>query len=78
MSPYQVPLTDQDKCPKWGDKINLEDLIRGDYPISRRLFVVVKKDDSIDEKAGLAYTRLLLTNEGQELIEKAGFVRMLK
>jgi hypothetical protein len=28
----------------------------------------------IDEQAGIAYTNLLLTQEGQNLIEKAGFV----
>ena len=44
------------------------------YPITRRLFVVIKKDGGLDENAGLAYANLLLTDEGQQMVEKAGFV----
>ena len=44
--------------------------------MTRRLFVVVKQNGQIDEQAGLAYAKLLLTQEGQELISKAGFVRI--
>ena len=29
---------------------------------------------SIDEQAGVAYTDMILSNEGQALVEKAGFV----
>ncbi len=46
----------------------------GSYPIIRRLFVVIKKDGGLDENAGLAYVNLLLTDEGQQLVEKVGFV----
>jgi phosphate transport system substrate-binding protein len=38
--------------------------------------VVVKQDGQIDQQAGEAYANLLLTVQGQELIEKAGFVRI--
>jgi len=44
------------------------------YPLTRRLFVVIKRDGRLDEQAGVAYANMLLSNEGQELVEKAGFV----
>lgn len=28
----------------------------------------------MDEQAGVAYTNMMLSNQGQELVEKAGFV----
>ncbi|KOP23433.1 phosphate ABC transporter substrate-binding protein [Hapalosiphon sp. MRB220] len=44
------------------------------YPLTRRLFVVIKQDGGIDQQAGTAYANMLLSNEGQKLIEQAGFV----
>lgn len=46
------------------------------YPITRRLFVVIKRDSTIDEQAGISYVNLLLSEEGQQLIEEAGLVRI--
>ena len=46
------------------------------YPITRRLFAIIKQDDSIDAQAGESYANLLLTDEGQKCIEKLGFVPM--
>ncbi len=48
----------------------------GDYAITRNLFVIVKQNGQTDQKAGEAYANWLLTPQGQELIEKAGFVRI--
>lgn len=45
----------------------------GTYPLTRRLFVVIRRDGTPDEQAGVAYTNLLLSAEGQQIIEKAGF-----
>nr|WP_283159914.1 hypothetical protein [Microcystis aeruginosa] len=36
--------------------------------------VIIKQNGQLDEQAGEAYADLLLTDQGQELIEKAGFV----
>jgi phosphate transport system substrate-binding protein len=44
------------------------------YPITRRLFVVLKRDGKLDEQAGVAYANLLLSDEGQQLVKQAGFV----
>lgn len=55
-------------------KINSEAFKNGSYPLVRRLFIVIRKDGTIDELAGLAYANLLLSKEGQKLIEKANLV----
>ena len=44
------------------------------YPLTRRLFVVVRRDGKLDEQAGVAYANLLLSDEGQSLVKQAGFV----
>lgn len=44
----------------------------GSYPLTRKLFVVIKKG-GIDEQAGLAYANMLLTKEGQRALVAAGF-----
>lgn len=44
----------------------------GSYPLTRKLFVVIKRG-GIDEQAGLAYANLLLTDEGQKALVEAGF-----
>lgn len=43
------------------------------YPITRYLYVIFKKDGSESEQAGTAYANLLLSIEGQELVEQSGF-----
>ncbi|MGL5941580.1 MAG: PstS family phosphate ABC transporter substrate-binding protein [Waterburya sp.] len=55
-------------------QVNLEALRNGSYPLTRRLFVVVRQDGTIDEQAGIAYANLLLTAEGQQIVKQAGFV----
>lgn len=54
--------------------VNKSAFADGSYPLTRRLFVVIKRDGRLDEQAGIAYTNMILSNEGQELVEKAGFV----
>ncbi|MBD1844220.1 substrate-binding domain-containing protein [Cyanobacteria bacterium FACHB-63] len=71
ISPYQDP---QAACQRRSLKI--EAFQSGQYPITRRLFVIVKQNGQVDEQAGDAYAKLLLTNQGQDLIEKSGFVRL--
>lgn len=61
-------------CLSQPNTINNEAFRDSSYPLTRRLFVVVKVDDSRDEAAGRAYANMLLTAQGQTLIEEAGFV----
>jgi phosphate transport system substrate-binding protein len=60
--------------PCQGKQVNLADFANDAYPITRRLFVVIKRDGSSDEQAGVAYVDMLLSDEGQQLVEQAGLV----
>ncbi len=55
-------------------KINVTAFKNSSYPITRRLFVVMRRDGKLDEQAGAAYANLLLSGQGQKLIEQSGFV----
>ncbi|MDF0556191.1 substrate-binding domain-containing protein [Kamptonema sp. UHCC 0994] len=54
--------------------VNKATFTDGSYPITRQLFVIIKRDGSIAEQAGVAYADMLLSDEGQKLLDKAGFV----
>lgn len=74
--PYQQPFVPLEQCPQQRNQINTAAFQSGEYPITRRLFVIVKQNGQNDQQAGEAYAKLLQTNQGQELITKAGFVRI--
>jgi phosphate transport system substrate-binding protein len=57
-----------------GNQVNAEAFRDGTYPFTRRLFVVIRRDGSLDEKAGVAYANFLLSADGQQIIGKSGFV----
>jgi phosphate transport system substrate-binding protein len=54
--------------------VNSSAFVDGSYPVTKKIFIIVKRDGSLDEQVGLAYANLLLTPQGQKLIEQAGFV----
>ncbi|HBB33149.1 MAG TPA: phosphate ABC transporter substrate-binding protein [Cyanobacteria bacterium UBA8803] len=72
--PYQEPFVPLSQCPGQRNQLNAQAFQTGDYPITRRLFVIIKQNGQIDEQAGEAYAGLLLTNQGQKLISNTGFV----
>lgn len=74
--PYKNPFVPSSQCPAQRNQLNADAFQNGQYPITRNLFVIVKQNGQIDQQAGEAYASLLLTPQGQELIEKAGFVRI--
>ncbi|MEA5578541.1 PstS family phosphate ABC transporter substrate-binding protein [Anabaena sp. UHCC 0451] len=76
IAPYQQPSVPKSECPSKRNQLNVEDLRNGNYPITRNLFVIVKQNSQTDQQAGEAYANWLLTSPGQELIEKAGFIRI--
>ncbi|MEM7553413.1 MAG: substrate-binding domain-containing protein [Cyanobacteria bacterium P01_A01_bin.84] len=76
ITPYQKPLVLPNECPSKRNKLNIEAFQSGTYPITRKLFVVVKQNEQIEEQAGNAYAKILLTEQGQELINQAGFVKI--
>jgi phosphate transport system substrate-binding protein len=56
------------------NQVNAEAFRDGTYPFTRRLFVVIRRDGTLDEKAGVAYANFLLSADGQKIIGKSGFV----
>ncbi|MEM1239115.1 MAG: PstS family phosphate ABC transporter substrate-binding protein [Cyanobacteria bacterium P01_H01_bin.26] len=63
-------------CLEQANTINTAVFREGSYPLTRRLFVIVKADGASDEAAGRAYANMLLSPEGQTLIQQAGFVNV--
>ena len=53
---------------------NLELFQNGKYPLTRRLFLVIRQDGTPDRLAGKAYAEMLLSSQGQEIVRQAGFV----
>ncbi|NER27458.1 MAG: hypothetical protein F6J89_07445 [Symploca sp. SIO1C4] len=62
--------------PCVGEIVNQAAFASDSYPITRRLFVIIKRDGTLDEQAGVAYTNLLLSDEGQEIVDQVGLVRI--
>jgi phosphate transport system substrate-binding protein len=56
------------------DKVNAAAFRDNTYPLTRRVFVIIRRDDKLDEQAGVAYANLLLSKEGQQFVEKSGMV----
>ncbi|AKG23461.1 substrate-binding domain-containing protein [Calothrix sp. 336/3] len=76
VTPYKKPFIPLSQCPQKRNQIDSNVFQTGEYPIVRRLFVIIKQNGQADEVAGEAYANLLLTENGQELIDKTGFVRI--
>jgi phosphate transport system substrate-binding protein len=57
-----------------GKRINAAAIRDDSYPITRRLFVILRSDGTIDQLAGDAYANMLLSKQGQQIVEKAGLV----
>jgi serine/threonine protein kinase len=75
VKPYQEPLRSLNDCQKGErNKINAEVIKNQDYPLTRKIYVIVKADGTDRQKAGEAYAKLLKTKQGQDLLEKSGFV----
>lgn len=74
ISPYQDLWISPENCQKEPNQLNFEALQNGEYPLSRRLFVIFEHNNQVDEQAGETYKNFLLTDEGQQLIKQAGFI----
>ncbi len=73
-----LPLTKREAqtfiSPCNGKQVNLANFASDAYLITRRLFVVIRRDGRLDEQAGVAYVNIFLSDEGQQLVEQAGLV----
>ena len=74
ISPYQGTYIKPQKCPDRRNQLNLYDIQNSNYPLSRYLYVIVKRNSFFDRIAGEAYVNLLIAREGQQLIRESGFV----
>ena len=61
-------------CKLERDRLNIEVLHNGEYPLIRRLFVIIETNSPVDEEVGEAYKNFMLSQEGQNLIAKSGFI----
>ncbi|MEC4819794.1 MAG: substrate-binding domain-containing protein [Scytonema sp. PMC 1069.18] len=57
-----------------GTRMNTTAIRNSSYPLTRRRFIVYRLDGTIDQLAGDAYVNMLLSKEGQQIVEKAGFI----
>ncbi|MGF1516133.1 MAG: substrate-binding domain-containing protein [Elainellaceae cyanobacterium] len=71
--PYAGELATPDACLTQPNQVN-SDAFQQNYPLTRRLFVITKQNGQSDETAGEAYIALLLSAQGQALIQQAGFI----
>lgn len=76
VSPYQEAFVPLSECPNRRNQLNFQAFQQGIYPLTHNLFVIVRQNGRVEEQAGEAYADLLLTNQGQELVQQAGFVRI--
>ena len=76
VSPYQGRYIPPSQCPSQRNQLNAVAFRNGSYPLTRNFFVIVKQDGSINQQAGEAYANLLLSDDGQQAISQAGFVRI--
>jgi ABC-type phosphate transport system substrate-binding protein len=77
VSPYLQPVVTPEHCSEQRrNQLNKQVFQDGTYPLTRKLFVVLRQGDQQAAVAGEAYARFLLSPKGQELVEQAGFVRI--
>ena len=77
VSPYRLPYLPPSQCNSLHhNQLNKQAFVNGDYPITRRLFVIIRKDGRKDELAGLTYVKMLSSDLGQKMIGEAGFIGM--
>ena len=76
--PYKEPLVPASDCPARRNQVNLESLGSGAYPRQLRdtLYVVINQNGEVEQQAGEAYASFLLSDEGQALLERNGYLKI--
>ncbi|BAY62438.1 periplasmic phosphate-binding protein of phosphate ABC transporter [Calothrix brevissima NIES-22] len=72
--PYREPFVSANDCPQKRNQLNTEAIANGKYPITSKLFVVIKQNQGKEQQVGEAYLRLLATVQGKQAIEQAGLI----
>ncbi|MBE9009611.1 substrate-binding domain-containing protein [Pseudanabaenaceae cyanobacterium LEGE 13415] len=74
ISPYQSPEVPPAECTSQKhNQVNPEIFRNSNYPWQRSLSIVVIEDGSDRQKAGEAYARMLMTQQGQDLLQESGY-----
>jgi phosphate transport system substrate-binding protein len=74
VAPYQGERVSAEECPQQRNQINYQALLEGTYPLTDSLYVIVKENGGREQRIGEAFVKLMLSHQGQKLIEQAGFV----
>jgi phosphate transport system substrate-binding protein len=75
--PYQrASQTLPSRCLNQRNQVDVDAFKASQYPLTRKLYVIAKQDNTPAGQAGEAYAKLLLTEQGQEAIARAGFLRI--
>lgn len=76
-SPYKLPSVLPNECTESHKNTpNILAFRTGDYPLTNRLFVIIKSDNKRSQESGKAFADLLLSPKYQGIIDKAGFVKI--
>ncbi|MCU0565016.1 MAG: substrate-binding domain-containing protein [Oculatellaceae cyanobacterium Prado106] len=78
LTPYKEPLIPPDQCKTQKNQINLDAFRNPEYPseLKNTLYVVIHQNGKQEQQVGEAYANFLLSNQGQALLEKAGYLRI--
>lgn len=78
VTPYKEPLIASPQCLSQRNQVNLAALASGEYPSELRntLYVVIKQNGQLEQQIGEAYANFLLSDQGQNLLEKAGYLKI--
>jgi phosphate transport system substrate-binding protein len=71
IAPYQSPAASRAECLQARRQVNINALYKRQYPLTHDLYVVFRDGDR--GAAGRTYAQLLLTKQGQGLIQDSGF-----
>ena len=74
VAPYEPPYVETSNCPRYRNQLNSSAFQSGQYPLTRKLFLIVRENGELEESAGVAYANMLFTDEAARLIESAGFI----
>ncbi len=74
VKPYVEPLQYPENGCNKRNQINSAVVKDQTYPLTRKIYLVLQADGTARQKAGEAYANLLMTQQGQALLEKSGFV----
>jgi len=74
VAPYQKSKIKSDRCVPGDNQVNLKAFRDASYPLTQKLYVIIKKNGGLEEEIGLSYTNILLSESGQKALEAAGFV----